>query len=136
MKKIVCCIFSISVLITSLFSEIRYIEIDSIKNVPVIEIKLEEDFEAIINEYGIKIGYLQKNSSESTLFVIADSVYFSFPLKGVYTMLFPETPKPRAMERLMTSIPNFRPQGSGVVVMHRFELLPEPCPEGYSAYYC
>lgn len=73
-------------LISLLWGEVRYIEIDSIKDVPVIEIKSVEDFETIINEYGIKIGYLQKNTTESFLFVIADSVYFSFPLKGYYSL--------------------------------------------------
>ena len=49
-------------------------------------------------------------------------------------MLFTETPKLRALERLMTSIPNFMPQGSGYMVLHCFEPPPEPCPEGYLTY--
>ncbi|MBR5949595.1 MAG: hypothetical protein IKZ82_13275, partial [Clostridia bacterium] len=48
-------------------------------------------------------------------------------------MLFTETPKLRALERLMTSVPNFMPRGSGVVVMHRFEP-PDPCPKRYPTY--
>jgi hypothetical protein len=65
-----------------MFSEIRYIEIDSIKNAPTIEIKNIDDIEAVISNYGIRIGYLQKISSSSILYVIADSGYFSFPMKG------------------------------------------------------
>lgn len=80
MKKIFCLIVSILFFASTLFCEIRYIEIDSIKNVPVIEIKTVEDFESIIGEYGVRIGYLQKNNS--TLYIIADSVYFSFSLNG------------------------------------------------------
>ena len=49
-------------------------------------------------------------------------------------MLFTGTPKLRALERLMTSIPNFMPQGSGYMVLHCFEPPPEPCPEGYLTY--
>ena len=49
-------------------------------------------------------------------------------------MLFTETPKLRALERLMTSIPNFMPQGSGYMVLHCFEPPPEPCPKRYRTY--
>lgn len=96
MKKQFCFIILFSVFIASLFCEIKYIEIDSIKNVPVIEIKSIEDFEAIINEYGVRIGYLQKTLDTSlgnkkeydgvTLYIIIDSVYFSFPMKGYLTL--------------------------------------------------
>lgn len=40
-------------------------------------------------------------------------------------MLFTETPRLRALERLMTSIPNVMPRASGVLVIHRFEPPPE-----------
>lgn len=96
MKKAFSLIGVFLFFITALFSEIRYIEIDSIKNVPVIEIKKIEDFEAIINEYGVRIGYLQKSIDSSqtgkkqydglTLYIIVDSVYFSFPMKGYLTL--------------------------------------------------
>lgn len=84
MKRFFCLIVSLLFFTSALFCEIRYIEIDSIKNVPVIEIKTVEDFESIIGEYGVRIGYLQKNNS--TLFIIADSVYFSFALNGYYSL--------------------------------------------------
>ena len=86
-----------SVFIASVYGELRYIEIDSIKNVPMIEIKNIDDFEAIINEYGVRIGYLQKTIDSSgrnnkknmeglMLYIIVDSVYFSFPMKGYLTL--------------------------------------------------
>lgn len=96
MKKLFSLICVLLVFVTALYCEIRYIEIDSIKNVPVIEIKNIEDFEAIINEYGVRIGYLQKSIDSTktgrniydglTLYIIAESVYFSFPMKGYLTL--------------------------------------------------
>lgn len=50
MKRIFSFILTLSVFIASVYGELRYIEIDSIKNVPMIEIKNIDDFEAIINE--------------------------------------------------------------------------------------
>lgn len=97
MKKFFSAIIVFSVFITSLFCEIRYIEIDSIKNVPVIEIKNIEDLESIINEYGIRIGYIQKSIDSSheynkkvcdglMLYIIVGSVYFSFSMEGYVTL--------------------------------------------------
>ena len=97
MKRIFTFIVLLSVFIASVSAELRYIEIDSIKNVPVIEIKNIDDFEAIINEYGVKIGYLQKTIDSSIknnkkdmngliLYIIVDSVYFSFSMKGYLTL--------------------------------------------------
>ena len=51
MKRFICLLVSLLFFTSALFCEIRYIEIDSIKNVPVIEIKTVEDFESIIGEY-------------------------------------------------------------------------------------
>lgn len=97
MKRIFSFILTLSVFIASVYGELRYIEIDSIKNVPVIEIKNIDDFEAIINEYGVRIGFLQKTIDSSgrnnkknmeglMLYIIVDSVYFSFPMKGYLTL--------------------------------------------------
>lgn len=97
MKRIFSFILTLSVFIASVYGELRYIEIDSIKNVPMIEIKNIDDFEAIINEYGVRIGYLQKTIDSSgrnnkknmeglMLYIIVDSVYFSFPMKGYLTL--------------------------------------------------
>lgn len=97
MKRIFSFIVTLSVFIASVYGELRYIEIDSIKNVPVIEIKNIDDFEAIINEYGVRIGYLQKTIDSSIknnkkdmdglmLYIIVDSVYFSFSMKGYLTL--------------------------------------------------
>lgn len=49
-------------------------------------------------------------------------------------MLFTETPKLRALERLMTTVPNFEPRASGFVIVHCFEPPPEVCPRGRLAY--
>ena len=65
MKRIFSFILTLSVFIASVYGELRYIEIDSIKNVPMIEIKNIDDFETIINEYGVRIGYLQKTLDSS-----------------------------------------------------------------------
>ena len=97
MKRIFSFILTLSVFIASVYGELRYIEIDSIKNVPMIEIKNIDDFEAIINEYGVRIGYLQKTIDSSgrnnkknmeglMLYIIVDSVHFSFPMKGYLTL--------------------------------------------------
>ena len=96
MKRIFSFILTLSVFIASVYGELRYIEIDSIKNVPMIEIKNIDDFETIINEYGVRIGYLQKTLDSSignrkkysgvTLYIIVDSVYFSFQMNGYLTL--------------------------------------------------
>lgn len=82
-----------------LFADVRYIEIENIRNAPIIEIKNLNDLEAIIAEYGINIVFLQKvnpsmdsnnrmyNSKLNTvppkvLYVITDFAYFSFQMNG------------------------------------------------------
>lgn len=81
MKKLII-LFSIFFGFSNVFADLRYVEIRSIKNLPEIEIKQIEDMDAIITEYGIRIGYLQKNSAGSVLYVIGNSVYFSFAMNG------------------------------------------------------
>ena len=82
-----------------LFADVRYIEIENIRNAPIIEIKDLNDLETIIAEYGINIVFLQKvnpsmdsnnrmyNSKLNTvppkvLYVITDFAYFSFQMNG------------------------------------------------------
>ena len=36
-------------------------------------------------------------------------------------MIFSDSPQQRALERMMTAVPKFRPKGGGIMVLHRFE---------------
>ena len=36
-------------------------------------------------------------------------------------MIFSDSPQLRALERMMTTVPRFRPKGGGVMVLHHFE---------------
>ena len=64
------------------FSEIKYIEIKSAEDIPIIYLKRIEDLEEIINEYGVKIGY----RGNGFLIVCAENAYFHFPMNGYYTI--------------------------------------------------
>lgn len=78
------------------FPELKYIEIDSKQNLPMIQIKTVEDFEAIIKTYDISLIFLQSDSYSklgsssvsnfSDAFVIAENTYFLFPLEGYKTL--------------------------------------------------
>ena len=75
------------------FSELKYIEIGTKQNLPMIQIKTVEDFEAIIKTYDISLIFLQSDSlsklgssNSSEAFVIAENTYFLFPLEGYKTL--------------------------------------------------
>ena len=75
------------------FPELKYIEIDSKQNLPMIRIKTVDDFEAIIKAYDISLIFLQSDSlsklgssNSSEAFVIAENTYFLFPLEGYKTL--------------------------------------------------
>ena len=36
-------------------------------------------------------------------------------------MIFSDSPQQRALERMMTAVPRFRPKGGGIMVLHHFE---------------
>ena len=40
-------------------------------------------------------------------------------------MIFSDSPQQRAMERMMTAVPRFRPKGGGIMVLHHFEYTAE-----------
>ena len=40
-------------------------------------------------------------------------------------MIFSVSPQKRALERMMTTVPRFRPEGGGLMVLHRFEYTSE-----------
>lgn len=62
------------------FADLKYIEIESVINVPIIQVKSADGFEGILKANKIRTAYIQKESG--TLFVIADNTYFSFMLNG------------------------------------------------------
>ncbi len=62
--------------VTMAHAELRYIEVDSIQNIPLIRIKSLDDFESILNENHISIVFLQRGE----LFAIVGSTYFAFPI--------------------------------------------------------
>lgn len=77
------------------FAELRYIEIDSKQNLPMIRIKKIDDFEAIINAYDISLIFLQtdldsrydwSSSKISDAFVIGGNSYFVFNIEGYATL--------------------------------------------------
>lgn len=96
MKKIIIIVFLSLFLTASVFCEIRYIEIGS-SNISSILINDIDDFEAIINEYGIRIGFISKDNEKygfwdypkgenKTVYVMVNSVYFSFKMNGYSTL--------------------------------------------------
>lgn len=42
-------------------------------------------------------------------------------------MIFSDSLQQKALERMMTTVPNFRPRGNGVMVLHSFEYTAEMC---------
>lgn len=50
-------------------------------------------------------------------------------------MIFSDSPQQKALERMMTTVPNFRPRGSGVMVLHSFEYTAEMCDCRLCLYY-
>lgn len=50
-------------------------------------------------------------------------------------MIFSDSPQQRALERMMTTVPRFRPKGGGLMVLHRFEYTTEICNCRYCPYY-
>ena len=91
------CIFLLFILSTPVFA-IRYIDVSSVTNVPLIKVKSIEDFEEIIGTYQISFVYRvsvkeeakrsnnsysydnerKYDSIKNTLFVMANGTYFSF----------------------------------------------------------
>jgi hypothetical protein len=78
------------------FADLKYIEIESKQNLPMIRIKTIEDFEAIINAYDISLVFLQYDSNSRTgfnsvlktseAFIIAGNTYFVFSMEGYKTL--------------------------------------------------
>lgn len=50
-------------------------------------------------------------------------------------MIFSDSPQQRALERMMTAVPRFRPKGGGKMVLHHFEYTAEICDCRYCPYY-
>lgn len=51
-------------------------------------------------------------------------------------MIFSDSPQQRALERMMTAVPRFLPQGGGTMVRHYFAYTAEMCDCRYCLYYC
>ena len=50
-------------------------------------------------------------------------------------MIFSDSPQQKALERMMTAVPRFRPKGGGIMVLHHFEYTAEMCDCRYCPYY-
>ena len=50
-------------------------------------------------------------------------------------MIFSDSPQQRALERMMTAVPRFLPQGGGTMVRHHFAYTAEMCDCRYCLYY-
>ena len=50
-------------------------------------------------------------------------------------MIFSDSPQQRALERMMTAVPRFRPKGGGIMMLHHFEYTAEMCDCRYCPYY-
>lgn len=50
-------------------------------------------------------------------------------------MIFSDSPQQRALERMMTAVPRFRPKGGGIMVLHHFEYTAEMCDCRYCPFY-
>ena len=71
------------------WADIRYVEILSVGNAPSVELERIEDVQLIVQEFGVRIGYLQydqKNPGESRLLLIADGTHFLFNMEGYKTI--------------------------------------------------
>ena len=51
-------------------------------------------------------------------------------------MIFSDSPQQKALERMMTAVPRFLPQGGGTMVRHYFAYTAEMCDCRYCLYYC
>ena len=51
-------------------------------------------------------------------------------------MIFSDSPQQKALERMMTAVPRFLPQGGGIMVRHHFAYTAEMCDCRYCLYYC
>ena len=51
-------------------------------------------------------------------------------------MIFSDSPRQRALERMMAAVPRFLPQGGGTMVRHYFAHTAEMCDCRYCRYYC
>lgn len=75
---------------------VRYVDVSSVSNVPIVRVKNVEDFESIIDGYKIPVVYrvIEKNERNSyanydtvkTLFVITGGTYFSFNIHDYDTL--------------------------------------------------
>lgn len=61
---------------------------------------------------------------------------FFISQKRSKTMIFSDSPQQRALERMMTAVPRFLPQGGGTMVRHYFAYTAEMCDCRYCLYYC
>ncbi len=80
------------------FADLKYIEIGSKQNLPMVRIKTIEDFETLINAYNITIVFLQNDISSDNrssffstpkpneAFIIAGNTYFVFFMEGYKTL--------------------------------------------------
>ena len=50
-------------------------------------------------------------------------------------MIFSDSSQQKALERMMTAVPRFRPKGGGIMVLHHFEYTAEMCDCRYCPYY-
>lgn len=50
-------------------------------------------------------------------------------------MIFSDSPRQRALERMMTAVPRFLPQGGGKLELHYFAYTAEMCDCRYCLYY-
>lgn len=51
-------------------------------------------------------------------------------------MIFSDSPQQRALERMMTDVPRFLPQGGGTMVRRYFAYTAEMCDCRYCLFYC
>jgi len=66
------------------FSEMRYIEIESLSNAAVVKLKKLEDLEFLIGKNNVSVAFFQSSSGD--LLINANGTYFSFPLNGYWTI--------------------------------------------------
>ena len=68
----------------SAFAELKYIEIETIKNAPIVQVKSIDDFESIIVKNKNSTVYQHKASD--SLIVISENTYFLFIMNGYFTL--------------------------------------------------
>lgn len=84
MKKLTILTLCFACFLLPIFGEMQYIEIGSIQNATIIEVKNLSDFESLIVKNNVSVAYLQSSSKD--MLINIGGTFFSFSLNGYDTL--------------------------------------------------